>query len=88
MEPDLGIWIFKSFRGQGYASEAVKLAVTYLFEHSDLDYIVIGIYEHNVISRRLFEKLGFQRAPQLDETEPDAFGEGEIVQIGCANGNC
>lgn len=82
MEPDLGIWIFKPFRGQRYGSEAVALAVTYLFETTGLDYVVIGIYEHNTMSRRLFEKVGFQPAPQYDEIEDDAFGDGKIKQAG------
>ena len=82
MDPDLGIWVFKRFQNMGYGSEAVVLAVKYLFENVGLDYVVVGIYEHNAASWRLFENVGFQRAPEYDEVEKNVFGQGEIVQVG------
>ncbi len=82
LEPDLGIWIYQPFRFQGYGTEAVSLAVEYIFEHFDLEYIVAGIYEHNSASMKLFRKVGFRRTPELDEEEDDVFDSGTITQFG------
>ena len=81
-EPDLGIWIYAGSRGKGYGTEAVSLATRYIFNTTDLTYIVAGIYGFNLASKRIFEKAGFQRAPELDEAEESVFGEGDIVQLG------
>ena len=81
LEPDLGIWIYESFRSQGYGTEAVSLAVEYIFNNFDLDYIVAGIYEHNHPSMRLFEKVGFKRAPELDQEENSVFGGEKTTQL-------
>ena len=72
-EPDLGIWIYNPHRFKGYGSEAVHLAVDYIFENFALDYIVAGIYAHNLPSMRLFARAGFRRWPELDEVEDDAL---------------
>jgi RimJ/RimL family protein N-acetyltransferase len=81
-DPDLGIWIYEAFRFAGYGTEAVSLAVEYIFENLGLSYIVAGIYQHNRASVSLFTKLGFRRCPELDEIEDDAFGDGKILQLG------
>lgn len=82
LEPDLGIWIYKPFRFKGYGTEAVQLSVDFIFGEFDLDYIVAGIYEHNQPSINLFTKVGFLRAPELDEIEDNVFGDGKITQLG------
>ena len=81
-EPDLGIWVYAGNRGKGYGTEAVSLAVECIFGTTDLTYIVAGIYGFNSASKRIFEKAGFLRASELDETEKSVFGEGEIAQLG------
>lgn len=81
-EPDLGIWIYAGSRGKGYGTQAVSLATQYIFDTTDLTYIVAGIFGFNSASKRIFEKAGFQRALELDETEKSVFGEGDIIQIG------
>ena len=82
LEPDLGIWIYEPFRFKGYGTEAVRLAVDYIFRELKLDYIIAGIYEFNRPSVNLFTKVGFAREPELDEAEESVFGEGQIVQLG------
>ena len=82
LEPDLGIWIYKPFRFKGYGTEAVQISVDFIFGEFDLEYIVAGIYEHNQPSINLFTKVGFLRAPKLDEVEDNVFGEGKITQLG------
>jgi RimJ/RimL family protein N-acetyltransferase len=82
LEPDLGIWVYVGSRGKGYGTEAVSLATQYIFDTTDLTYIVAGIYGFNSAGKRIFERAGFKRAPELDEAEESAFGEGDIVQLG------
>ena len=81
-EPDLGIWIYKPYRFTGYGTEAVQLAVSFIFGTFDLEYIIAGIYEHNQPSIDLFTNVGFKRAQELDVVENSAFGDGKITQLG------
>lgn len=81
-EPDIGIWVFSRHRGQGFGSEAVSLAVKYLFDTTNLQYLIAGIFSFNTPSRKIFEKLGFKRAPELDEAQESIFGEGEVIELG------
>ena len=81
-EPDLGIWVFSEHRGQGVGSEAVSLAVRYIFASTDLQYLIAGIFSFNLASRKIFEKLGFRRATELDETQESIVGEGEVTELG------
>ena len=81
-EPDVAVQIFLPYRGQGFGSEAVSLTSAYILEILKLSYVVAGIFEHNAVSKHVFEKAGYCRAPELDEAEADRFEEGEIVQLG------
>jgi RimJ/RimL family protein N-acetyltransferase len=47
-------------RGQGVASEAVRLLVRYLFESKQVNRIRLVIHPNNRASRRLAEKCGFR----------------------------
>ena len=60
----------------------MQLSVDFIFGEFDLEYIVAGIYEHNQPSINLFIKVGFLRAPELDEIEDNDFGDGKITQLG------
>ena len=77
-EPDLGISIYRQFRGLGYGAEAFRLAVDYIFQNMDLHYIVAGAREDNKASIRMLEKIGFKRDPDRDEEYEDNFGEGRV----------
>ena len=74
--------MFSRHRGQGFGSEAVSLAVKYLFDTTNLQYLIAGIFSFNTPSRKIFEKLGFKRAPELDEAQESIFGEGEVIELG------
>lgn len=49
----------ESFWGEGFATEAVKLAVDYAFNTLDLHKLTAGVYANNIASVRVFEKSGF-----------------------------
>ena len=47
------------FQGYGYAYEAVRAVINYLFNEYDIHRIEVSIWEGNERSRKLAEKLGF-----------------------------
>lgn len=48
-------------RGNGYGTEALKVAVKYAFEEMRLHCIYANILSYNSVSQHLFEKCGFKR---------------------------
>jgi len=63
-EPDVyetGYWVAPKYAGQGMATEAANAAIRYGFGHLGAKAIIVGYYEGNERSRRIVEKLGFQK---------------------------
>lgn len=56
---EVGYWIAPDHHGNGYATEATELLVTYAFEHRRLHKVSAEVYEFNDASMRVLEKLGF-----------------------------
>lgn len=52
------------YQGKGYASEACKEILVYLFEELRIDKCTAGTAAVNVRSRKLLEKLGFKQVEQ------------------------
>lgn len=59
---ELGYWLGEPYWGKGYATEAVSRLVSYAFETSGVTSIISGVFEGNVASLRVQEKLGFEVA--------------------------
>lgn len=57
----LGISLVGSARGQGYGSEALSLAVEYLFEHTPATRVEASTDVENIASQRALERAGFVR---------------------------
>lgn len=55
---EFGYWIAPSHWGQGYATEAVKLLVPYLFDHFQPERVQAHAMAGNVASARVLEKAG------------------------------
>jgi len=56
----IGICLFnKKYWKQGYALEALKKAVDFIFQDLKLHYIEAGVYKGNFSSMKLFERAGF-----------------------------
>ena len=60
---ELGIKIGEGdLRGRGYATEAVRLLVSYCFDTLGLKAVRGSTLSHNVRMQRVFEKLGFEES--------------------------
>ena len=56
----IGYTLNSSYWGNGYATEAVKFLIQYLFEELNLDLVWSSHYDFNIRSRRVLEKSGLQ----------------------------
>ena len=57
----IGIVVHANFRHQGFASEALNLFTTYLFNHLGLQQVYASISGDNLASIKLFEQAGFEQ---------------------------
>jgi RimJ/RimL family protein N-acetyltransferase len=81
LEPDLAIWLHRDFRRKGLGAEAFGLAIQFIFQNFDLSYILTGVYEHNLASISLMNRLHFRRYPKGDVLENNVFGKGQVKQL-------
>ena len=58
---ETGFWVAPKYAGQGMATEAANAAIRYAFSHLGAKAISIGHFDGNGPSRRIVEKLGFQK---------------------------
>ncbi|HEX4166726.1 MAG TPA: GNAT family protein [Bryobacteraceae bacterium] len=58
---ETGYWGARKYAGQGTATEATNAAIRYAFGHLRAKAISIGYFDGNDASRRIVEKLGFQK---------------------------
>lgn len=61
--------------GSGYATEAVKAALTCAGDHSEDGPVVARVRPENLASRNVALKLGLRRDPDMDECGPDGIDE-------------
>ncbi len=57
---DIGYWLGKKYWNKGLMSEAIRLILRFAFEELKLHKISATIFEDNVASRRVLEKVGFK----------------------------
>ena len=58
--PEIGYGILEAFRGQGYASEAVGLALQWAFRHPEVKAVEAETDPDNTASQRVLAKCGFR----------------------------
>lgn len=58
---ELGITINKKFHGKGYASEALKGCIDFLFNDLQKHRIIASVDPENTASLRLMERIGFRK---------------------------
>jgi ribosomal-protein-alanine N-acetyltransferase len=57
----LGYWIDRAAAGRGHASRAVRLVLSYAFDHAGLHRVQPAIIPRNTASQRVAAKVGFRR---------------------------
>jgi len=57
--PRLGYWIGRPYWRRGYGTQAVSWLVAHAFHNFPQQTVGAGVFEDNIASRRLLEKLGF-----------------------------
>ncbi|MBE50949.1 MAG: hypothetical protein CMP51_04580 [Flavobacteriales bacterium] len=64
----LGIYIEKSYRKNGFASESLKMLISYCCDNLKLAYIYCSVKDNNIASISLFESMGFIQKSVLGNT--------------------
>ena len=67
----LSFCVSRAYQRRGYAAEALRALIGYLFESRGVDYIVSGYFDFNGPSAALHRKLGFQVFAVSDVPLPD-----------------
>lgn len=59
---EIGYWLARPYWGFGYASEAARAVVSYVFDELGATYLTAGWFDDNPNSGRVLQKLGFMPA--------------------------
>ncbi|HPZ23670.1 MAG TPA: GNAT family N-acetyltransferase [Bacilli bacterium] len=62
----VGWYIDPKYQHQGYATEAAKAMIDYMFKEVEINEIITGAAIINIASWKIMEKLGFERQLQTD----------------------
>lgn len=65
---ELGCTLNKNYQGKGYATEALKATIGYVFERLGKRRIIASIDPRNQPSIKLFERLGFRKEAHFRES--------------------
>ena len=76
---DIGWFIDPVYQRKGYATEAAKAMIDYMFKQVAISKISSGAVKENISSCKLFEKLGFTKLGEADEESPYTFYDGIIT---------
>jgi RimJ/RimL family protein N-acetyltransferase len=58
---EIGYWIGEPYWGKGYATDAVRQCLKFAFEELNLLRVYANIYEYNIGSMKVLEKVGFEK---------------------------
>lgn len=76
---DVGWYIDPKYQGKGYATEAAKAMIDYMFKKVEIEKIVSGAVKENIGSCKIFEKLGFNKIGEVNEESPYTFYDGILT---------
>lgn len=76
---DVGWFIDPIYQGKGYATEAAKAMIDYMFIEVRIRKIDSGAVKNNISSCRIFEKLGFIKLRDKIIESPYTFYEGSLT---------
>lgn len=72
-----------AYQGKGYATEAAKAMIDYMFNEVEINGISSGAVKDNIGSCRIFEKLGFEKNGEVVEESPYTFYDGILTFSKC-----
>lgn len=58
---EIGYWIGEPYWGRGYATDTVRQCLKFAFEELNLLRVYANIYEYNIGSMKVLEKVGFEK---------------------------
>ncbi len=76
---DVGWYIDPIYQGKGFATEAAKAMLAYMFKEVKINGIFSGAVKDNIGSCRIFEKLGFSKIAEVEEDSPYTFYDGVVT---------
>lgn len=76
---DVGWYMDPIYQGKGYATEAAKSMIDYMFNEVEINDISSGAVKDNMASCKIFEKLGFSKICEVEEESPYTFYDGTLT---------
>lgn len=76
---DVGWYMDPNYQGKGYATEAAKAMIDYMFKEVEINGISSCAVKDNVASCKIFEKLGFIKMGEVTEESPYTFFYGILT---------
>lgn len=76
---DVGWYIDPKYQGMGYATEAAKAMIKYMFEKVEIEKIISGAVKDNIGSCKIFEKLGFIKIGEVIHESEYTFYDGMLT---------
>ena len=76
---DVGWFIDPIYQGKGYATEAAKARIDYMFKKVEVNKISSGAVKDNIASCKTFEKLGFIKIGEIIKESPYTFYDGILT---------
>ena len=76
---DVGWYIDLNYQGKGYATEASKAMINYMFKKVEINAIFSSAVKDNIASCRIFDKLRFDKIGEVIEKSPYTFYDGLLT---------
>ena len=76
---DVGWYLDPVYQGRGYASEAAKAMINYMFKQVEIEKIISGAVKDNIASCKIFEKLGFDKVGEITHDSSYTFYDGILT---------
>lgn len=76
---DVGWYIDPNYQGKGYATEAAKAMIDYMFKKVKINGIFSSAVKDNIASCKIFEKLEFSKIGEVKQESPYTFYDGILT---------
>lgn len=76
---DVGWYIDPKYQRKGYAKEAAKAMIDYMFKEVEIEKIISGAVKDNIGSCKIFDNLGFTNIGEEQEISPYTFYDGVLT---------